>query len=328
MKLHEFLNCHWYASKRTWFAILMMPFAWLFSLVAIVRRWCYQNKILPSHRFDVPVIVVGNITVGGTGKTPLVIALFHYLKNAGYKPGIVSRGYKGQIKKPYWVTMDSDPRIVGDEALLLARRTDAPVVVFRDRVVAIESLLQDTDCDLIISDDGLQHYRMQRDVEIVVIDGQRGLGNVCLLPAGPLREPKKRLDSVDVIVAREKDFSKADFIMKIKNKALINVADRSKSVSLDLFKDQTVHAVAGIGYPKRFFDMLSSKGLHVIPHAFADHHAFVESDLNFDDSYPIIMTEKDAVKCEGFAKANQWYLPIEAEIDDKFFNLVLKKTKF
>ncbi|HEX7025845.1 MAG TPA: lipid A export permease/ATP-binding protein MsbA [Gammaproteobacteria bacterium] len=310
----------WYGSHPA--AQLLAPFGYLFHMLASARRWLYRAKILSSQRFNVPVVVVGNITVGGTGKTPLVIWLANYLKRQGYRPGIISRGYKGKSKQwPLAVSADSDPRIVGDEAALIVRRTHCPMVIGPDRREAVNRLLSENDCDIVISDDGLQHYALRRDIEIVVADGARGFGNGMLLPAGPMREPKSRLKSVDYIVTNGATLPDA-YPMYVKGEQLVNLVKESKTEKLKTWAGKKVHAVAAIGNPQRFFDLLRYAGLHVVEHPFPDHHEFHMNDLVFEEPLPIVMTEKDAVKCRQFLDRFDadkfWYIPVTAKLPKEF----------
>jgi len=304
---------------------LLWPLSLIYRTVVQVRRGFFLMGILKQQHLAVPVIIVGNMTVGGTGKTPFVIWLAKQLQQAGYRPGIISRGYGGQADHyPQQVMPNSDPSIVGDEPIIISRHTLCPMVVAPDRVTAGEMLLQHYDCNIIIADDGLQHYALGRDIEIVIIDGQRQFGNQLCLPAGPLREPMSRLQDVDFIVENHgKDSAK--YTMILSQLHAVNVLDPTKKQALSGFIGQNIHAVAGIGHPQRFFDQLSSQGLQLIEHAFDDHHPFQSSDLIFNDDDPIFMTEKDAVKCQGFANSNTWYIPIEAAISGKLDQHILQK---
>lgn len=296
-------------------AIVLLPLSWLFRLVSWLRYQAYRIGLLGTKKLPVPVIVVGNITVGGTGKTPLVIWLAQHLRDLGFKPGIISRGYGGLATEwPQPVTPQSDPAWVGDEPVLLASRTGCPLWVGPDRPGTAQALLAAADCDILISDDGLQHYALQRDLEIVVIDGARGLGNGLSLPAGPLRERPTRLARVDLVIANGAS-KLTEYQMTLEAGQLINLASPSLRVGLDYFKDQPVHAMAGIGNPERFFDTLRSAGL--LPHvwAFPDHHCFSEAEITPPDALPVIITEKDAVKCAPFAHRRHWYLEVSAQPD-------------
>lgn len=261
------------------------------------------------------MIVVGNLTVGGSGKTPLVIRLIELLQEIGHRPGIISRGYKGQAKDwPRSVSPCSDPGEVGDEPVLLARRCGCPVMVGPDRIAATQALLKTHHCDIIVSDDGLQHYRLNRDLEIAVIDGNRRLGNGFCLPAGPLREPRWRLRSVDFVVGNG-TAQKGEYLMILEGERAINLVDPSVTCSLAGFRGALIHAIAGIGDPSRFFRYLQERGIRTVEHPFPDHHPFVASDLEFGDDLPVLMTEKDAVKCRKLASDSCWYVPVRAQLD-------------
>jgi tetraacyldisaccharide 4'-kinase len=312
VKLVEYL---WYG--RSVFAYLLLPLTAIFLLVTLFRRLFYRLGWLKTEYLDVPVIVVGNITAGGTGKTPLVVWLADYLKVKGYKPGLISRGYGGRAKHwPQQVRPDSDPAAVGDEAILLARRTACPMAVGPDRLLAGKALLNNTDCDILLSDDGLQHYALGRDIEIAVIDGKRRFGNGLLLPAGPLREGEWRLQHVDLKITNGEP-QQDECSMKIRRGDLHSLGNQGKH-PLAEFSGKEIHAVAGIGNPDRFFSLLRNNGLKVIEHRFADHHHFKRSDVDFQDGLPVIMSEKDAVKCQRFVGNGYWYLEVSAQPDARF----------
>lgn len=304
--------------QRNWLACLLLPAAGVFYLISLIRKFCYKIGFFKSVKFTVPIIVVGNITVGGTGKTPLVIWLAKYFQQQGKIPGIISRGYGGRSKNyPCQVRIDSDYREVGDEALIIVRHTKCPMVVAPNRVAAVEKLLAVApECNVIISDDGLQHYALKRDREIILVDGLRLFGNGFLMPAGPLREPKNRLMTKQAITI----INGIDVDIAFDAKA-ISVGSNGLSKNLTAFTGQKIHAVAGIGNPERFFSMLEKEGMILIRHSFPDHHVFTEQDLNFNDELPIIMTEKDAVKCEKLVLKNAWYIPVTARVKmEKFTN--------
>jgi len=304
---------------------LLWPLSFTYQTVLQLRSRLFSLGLLKQHYLTVPVIIVGNITVGGTGKTPFVIWLAKQLQQAGYHPGIISRGYGGKADYyPQKVMPDSDPSIVGDEPIIISRHTSCPMVVAPDRFAAAKMLLRDYDCNIIISDDGLQHYALGRDIEIVIVDGQRQFGNQLCLPAGPLREPLSRLKRVDFIVENHGSGS-ADYTMTLYQLHAINLTDPTIQHPLSNFIGKSVHAIAGIGNPQRFFDQLSSQGLQIISHVFADHHPFQSKDLQFNDNKPILMTEKDAVKCQLFANSNTWYIPIEASISGKLDQHILQQ---
>nr|VFK34082.1 MAG: lipid-A-disaccharide kinase [Candidatus Kentron sp. MB]VFK76580.1 MAG: lipid-A-disaccharide kinase [Candidatus Kentron sp. MB] len=314
----------WYTAHHP-LGYALAPFSRLFCLAVSVRRFAYRQALFKAHHPGVPVVVVGNITTGGTGKTPLVVWLAHFLRRHGFRPAIVVRGYGGKAEYwPQWVNADTDPYLVGDEAVLLARRADCRVMASPDRVAATNVLPGQTNCNLILCDDGLQHYALARDVEIAVVDGDLGVGNGRCLPAGPLREPVSRLAEVDLVVRHTRGdeaikpgvnpLGRTEYHMRLVPGALRAVTDE-RIGSLEVLKKMPVHAVCGIGHPERFFGMLRALGFTIRPHAFPDHHAFRAEELAFGDGLPILMTEKDAVKCHRFAKPNHWYLPVDAELD-------------
>jgi tetraacyldisaccharide 4'-kinase len=315
----------WYQSPPTFLSIFLMPFSWLFGAVAALRRWCYRSGVFKSYRFKQIVIVVGNITLGGTGKTPLVISLARQLSAAGMKPGIVSRGYGGHASgQPIYVQPGSDVKIVGDEAILLARMAPCPVFVGKDRVSAVKALIaQYPDCEIIICDDGLQHYRLQRDIEIAVVDSQRKFGNGLLLPAGPLREPVSRLDKVDFIVTNGEAMPDS-FAMYLEPLSWVSVQDNVVRQAVDAFSGRSVNAIAAIGNPQRFFNVLTQLGCHLkATLSFQDHYQYTKQDMNFNDELPVLMTAKDAVKCESFADGRMWYLEVSASIQSAFWQQIL-----
>lgn len=313
------LEGQWYC--RSFWQLVLLPLSALFWLLSAVRRAAFRNGLIASVRLPVPVIVVGNITVGGSGKTPLVLWLAHFLRQQGYRPGIVSRGYgaSGETARP--VGPADDPASSGDEPVLLARKSACPVWIGRDRAAAGRALLAaNPDCDVVLCDDGLQHYRLQRDLEIVVVDGQRRFGNGRLLPAGPLREGLWRLRQVDAVVVNGGAFLDGlaeQFHMYLNGTQLVNLHSGEKRPAAQL-KGVRLHALAGIGHPQRFFGYLQALGLEFAAHAFPDHHAFQPGDLDWPDADALLMTEKDAVKCAAFADERYWFLPVEAEMDPAF----------
>jgi len=319
------LETYWYSDRPiSW---LLVPVSWLYRLVVALRRLLYFVRIFPVTRLSVPVIVVGNITVGGTGKTPLVEALAKMLENEGYRPGLVSRGYGGNAAKwPQQVRGDSDPVSVGDEAVLLARRTGCPMAVGPKRVAAALALLKYNQCDVIISDDGLQHYALARDIEIAVIDGVRRMGNGHLLPAGPLREPKRRLKKVDLVVANGGG-TRGEFTMNTRLGLPRRLIDNREADDWSMFTGGQVHGVAGIGNPARFYNALEKREVNLTQHSYPDHHPFTQQDIDFGDHAPVLMTEKDGVKCKRFARLNHWYVPIEVELDSRFSVRFLRLLK-
>jgi tetraacyldisaccharide 4'-kinase len=324
--LARLFNRIWYRRNHP-LSLLLAPLGWLFRLVVWFRRKAYRARLLPSKRFDLPVIVIGNITVGGTGKTPLTVWLAQSLLDAGFQPAIVSHGFGGKANDwPQQVRADSDPVVVGDESVLLARRTGCAVAAGRDRVAVVDALLAHVECDVILCDDGLQHLRLQRDIEIAVVDGVRRHGNGRCLPAGPLREPVSRLRHVDLIVANE-GASRGEFEIKLKPNCLTSVALPREQHGLENLRGTRVHAVCGIGNPGRFFAMLERQGAVVIAHEFPDHHQFVAADVCFDDELPVLMTEKDAIKCERFANDLHWYIAMDVEPHHLIFERILSLLK-
>lgn len=315
----------WY--EDAFLGVWLMPLGFLFRDVIRFRKFLYRLGVLKSYTLPVPVIVVGNITVGGTGKTPLIICLAEFLKESGYKPGIISRGYGGKAESwPQWVLAESDPKLVGDEALLIAKQTGCPMVVGPLRVEAAKALLKQADCNVILSDDGLQHYALNRTIEIAVIDGERRFGNGYCLPAGPLREPIERLQSVDLVVVNGQEAEENQFTMQLVGNTLINLVTGEKK-SLDELKGVECHALAGIGNPERFFEVLTSAGLIFKSQSFPDHYQFQNHDIQYSDNKPVLMTEKDAVKCSAFAGIKHWYLPVKAVPETGFTEQLLNLLK-
>jgi len=310
--------------ERIWFgsrfaALPLLPLAALFWLVSMLRRLAYRSGLAPSERLPVPVVVVGNLTVGGAGKTPLVIWLTRHLRDRGIRAGVLSRGYRGSSRAfPVAVAPDTDPALVGDEPVLIARRTGCPVVVDPDRVRGARWLLGQTPCDLLIADDGLQHYRLARDLEILVVDGERRLGNGFLLPAGPLREGTSRLRTVDLVVANGGVPHRGEHAMALRPGDLSSLARPERRERLTDWRGRSVYAIAGIGNPERFFRMLRDHGLEVEALPFPDHHAFTAADIEPPGDRPVLMTEKDAVKCRTFAGPRHWVVPVDAEPDTAF----------
>ncbi len=317
------LERHWQYNGPVAFAL--WPLSGLYCAVARLRRRRLQRR---AERLPVPVVVVGNITVGGTGKTPMVIWLAEFLHAQGLRPGIVSRGYGGRAgPAPQHVTGSSDARVVGDEAVVMARRTRCPVWVCPDRVAAARALLARHAVDVIISDDGLQHYRLGRDIEIAMIDGARRFGNGLCLPAGPLREPLARLAEVDFRVVTGSLADAGEYAMELTGEELVHLRNPGRRRLLSALRGRRVHAVAGVGNPDRFFWQLRQAGLEVVPHPFPDHYSYRVEDLQFDRETPIIMTEKDAVKCGIFADHRYWYLPVKARPEPAFSQALFNRIK-
>ena len=303
---------------------ILLPFSAVFFILSYIRLWLYRFRILKVNDSSLPVIVVGNITVGGTGKTPIVISIVNYLKSQNKKVGVVSRGYGGEYpQESLEVTLSSDPIECGDEPLLIKQQTKVPVAVAKNRTKAIEFLIKKYSLDVIVSDDGLQHYSMGRDIEIAVIDGHSRLGNGLLLPAGPLREAKSRLKSVDFIINNGSNVE-GEISSEIKPHEYINLITNEVK-GLDHFKGKKCYAVAGIGKPDNFFSILKNNGVKLITKPFPDHYAFTEKDLIFNENHPIIMTSKDCVKCTQFATNQMWYLSVSAKINSNFYQQLESK---
>jgi tetraacyldisaccharide 4'-kinase len=312
MSAEAWLNRIWYrAGAPPWW---LMPWAFAFRGLVALRRLLYRRGLLRRVRLPCPVIVVGNLSVGGTGKTPLVIWLAARLRELGFEPGVVTRGYGGAGVAARLVEPGDDPRAAGDEPVLLARRSGARVAAGTDRPAAARLLIA-AGCNLIVSDDGLQHYALERDCEIAVVDGARLLGNGWLLPAGPLREPRARLVAADLIVANGEQTAFPE-ALTMRLRALHAVALSGGAVRpLGAFAGTAVHAVAGIGNPQRFFEMLRGLGIEVLAHALDDHARIGRADIDFSDRRAVLMTEKDAVKCAQFADERHWAVPIDAYFD-------------
>jgi tetraacyldisaccharide 4'-kinase len=319
--LRSRIEAMWYGGTGPWW---LAPLSFLYGSAMSLRGLLYRLGLRHRVRMPVPVVVVGNLTVGGTGKTPLVAWLSTQLAALGLKVAVVSRGYGGRARGVTRVTLHSRPADVGDEPLLLARRAQATVFVGRQRVAAAKQAVADG-ADIVLCDDGLQHLALMRDCEIVVIDGQRGFGNGSLLPRGPLRESPRRLRRVNAVVVNGDPgpglelptfIADTHFTMRMRPGDAWPVSGGAPLRALASFRGTGVHAVAGIGNPQRFFDMLREAGLTLYEHPLPDHHAFKSGDLNFGDSLPVLMTEKDAVKCAAFADQRCWYVPVTAEFSE------------
>ncbi|MFT6897650.1 MAG: tetraacyldisaccharide 4'-kinase [Paraglaciecola sp.] len=321
------LDNFWY--QKTWYRwplmLALSPVTLLFAGIAWARRRAFSMGWKTSHKISVPVIIVGNITVGGNGKTPLVIHLAQLLKQQGFRPGVLSRGYGGKSANyPLTVLPDSSPAIVGDEPVLMKQHVGCPMVVDPNRPRGARYLLENHDCNLIICDDGLQHYALKRDIEIVVMDGKRRCGNGFLLPMGPLRESQQRLASVDFVVVNGSRGKNGEHLMALAPGALVNVKDPSRSQPLSQLSNPVV-AIAGIGNPQRFFNLLLSCSVKLKQClSFADHHRFTAEDLPRET---LLMTEKDAVKCRSFAHDDWWYLPVSAKLTANFEQQLLSKLR-
>jgi tetraacyldisaccharide 4'-kinase len=320
MSAQAWFNRIWYERVAPpWW---LVPMSLAYGAVSGTRRYVYAKRLLGSTRIARPVVIVGNLTVGGTGKTPLVCWLVAQLGERGFRPGIVTRGYGGSSGSVRMIEASDDPRRVGDEPILLAQRTGVPVAVGRDRPAAAQ-LLVAAGCDVIVSDDGLQHYALARDCEVVVIDGDRRFGNGWLLPAGPLRETRSRLSVANAIVVNGgRALLEGALSMRLEAKTAVAVSG-GRILPLKDFAGAQVHAVAGIGNPERFFNMLRAHGIGVLGHPLADHARLTARDIQFADEKPVLMTEKDAVKCRGTADARHWYVPVSVSFEDGEANMLL-----
>jgi tetraacyldisaccharide 4'-kinase len=295
-----------------------LPLEAIYRAAVGLRRWAYRTGWRKSEVLPVPVIVVGNLTVGGTGKTPLTIWLALYLRSQGWSPGVVSRGYgSSNLAAPRAVAPDSDPAVVGDEPVLLARRTGCPVYIFPARAKAARALLAHAGCTILIADDGLQHYGLGRNIEIAVIDGMRKFGNGHCLPAGPLREPSAHLAHADLVVCTGGATGEGH-PMTLEGGEAVNLANDSLRRPLESFRGQPLVAVAGIGNPQRFFDHLRGFDLDFSRREFPDHYAYRAGDLDFAMDMPVLMTEKDAVKWRRFGTLNHWFVPVTARLPREF----------
>ncbi len=316
-RLEAWLNRRWYGRRPIWW---LLPLSALYLFVATARR-----ILTPRASIGVPVVVVGNLTAGGSGKTPVVLALAGALRDRGFTPGIVSRGYGARVPGIRVLRDGDSADAVGDEPALMAQRGIAPVAIGADRVRAARTLLAARpEVDVVISDDGLQHYRLARAVEVVVVDGVRAFGNGALIPAGPLRERTSRLRRTDVVLVNGAD-TREHTPYRVSAGDAVPLSGTSPRRPLATFRGSRVHAVAGIGDPRRFFNMLARLGIFVIPHPFPDHHRYRAGDLDFDPPLPILMTEKDAVKCSAFAGPDRWFVPIRAELPVAVVDLIQQR---
>jgi tetraacyldisaccharide 4'-kinase len=294
--------------------VLLRPLECLYRRVVNRKRARFLAGQGDIYKAPVPVVVVGNITVGGTGKTPLILWMIDHCRARGLRVGVVSRGYGAKPPSlPWRVRPHQAAEHAGDEPLLIVNRTGVPLMIDPDRSQAVRALLAEEPLDLILSDDGLQHYRLNRDLELVLIDAVRGLGNRRCLPAGPLREPVERLRRVDALLYNGAGADREDgFGFQLKPSALVNLVTGERRPVDHFSRGQQVHAVAGIGNPQRFFNTLEGLHWRPVPHAFADHAVFSAQALSFTPALPLVMTEKDAVKCASFAAPDWWYLTVEA----------------
>ena len=320
----SFVVDSWY--NKSFWLYLLYPFSILFSYLTSRRRRKFLKNKTESFSAKIPIIVVGNLTIGGTGKTPLVKYIASELIKRGYKPGIVSRGYGGKFKETLKVDSNTSVKQTGDEAQILSK-LNIPFYIDKNRVRAVERIIENHDCDVIISDDGLQHYKMKRDIEIAVIDGKRRFGNKLTFPAGPLRESIKRLSSVDFVVNNSGPTEENEFLMSISPSEFVHLKSGKSYGVEDWPMHNQVHAVAGLGNPGRFFDLLDKLGFDIVRHPYPDHHNFDSSDLFYLDHLPIIMTEKDASKCKDFDNNKIWYLKIDADVNNKFIDQLQSKLE-
>lgn len=327
MNAHRAPPAWWYDPGRNppWLA---RGLAALYGAAVRLRLAAYRRGWLRQQRVGVPVVIVGNVVAGGSGKTPLVVALVERLRDAGHVPGVATRGYgRDEPDTPRWVDARSDPVLAGDEPVLIARRTGAKVRADRDRVAAARALVEGG-CDVVVCDDGLQHYRLARDVEIEVLDARRGHGNGRLLPAGPLREPLERADACDFHVLNDgggdAEPAFGQWRMQLRTGDALPLLG-GRPVPLQAFAGRRVHAVAGIGDPERFFATLRAQGMAVVPHIFPDHHRYTPEDFDFGSDLPVLMTEKDAVKCAAFAGEQHYLVPVRAELPEAFWIALLAR---
>ncbi|CAG8865352.1 Tetraacyldisaccharide 4'-kinase [Pseudomonas fluorescens] len=312
MAFADRLLAAWYTGHPA--LALLRPLEALYRRVVQRKRLRFLNGESPSYRAPVPVVVVGNITVGGTGKTPMILWLIEHCRAQGLRVGVVSRGYGAKPPQlPWRVRAEQSAGEAGDEPLLIVQRTQVPLMIDPDRSRAVQALLDSEPLDLILCDDGMQHYRLARDLELVLIDAARGLGNGRCLPAGPLREPVERLAEADAVLFNGAPADRDQgFAFSLRPVALVNVRSGERR-GLDLFPaGQALHAVAGIGNPQRFFNTLQGLDWQPTPHPFADHAQFSAESLAFSPALPLVMTEKDAVKCRAFAAQDWWYLAVDA----------------
>ena len=326
--MQEVIQTAWHRKNALYFLVLK-PLSWLFGMVTAARRYSYKQGFCKSYALPVPVIVVGNINMGGSGKTPVVMWLVEQLKQNGYQPAVISRGYGGSVKDPTPVGVNSPASLVGDEPVLIKNRSACPVWVGANRVkVATALLIAHPTCDVIISDDGLQHYQLKRDVEIAVVDPEQHEKYARLLPAGQLREPLSRLTNVDAVICNGPKSEESYYQMQLVGEQFYNLADSEKYAQAADFKQKIIKAMAGIGKPEHFFEHLRQLGMTFVSVSFDDHFAFSAQDLAKIDCDILIMTEKDAVKCKPFAQPHHWVLPVTANIDAALLPLVLKKLAF
>lgn len=329
-RLESWINQHWYRSGLTWLTVLLWPLSVLMYGIIQLRRYGYRQGWLSSYRSSVPIIVLGNITVGGTGKTPLVIAWVQYFQKQQRRVGVVARGYGANIKQPTLVQTTHTANDVGDEPLMIHQRTGCCVCVCPKRSIAIQQL-EEAGCEVIISDDGLQHYGIARDIEVVLMDGDRQLGNGLLLPAGPLREPPSRLSTIDYQVltvsagSQPQQFNGVSMILQ--PTAVVPLDPHQSRMEPQALNILPVHAVTAIGHPNRFFASLRALGYQIMEHAYPDHDWLTQADLQFDDEYPIIMTYKDAVKLQKMSDYRYYYLEVEPQLSQDLFSQINERLQ-
>ncbi len=322
MTVGSFFQSVW--KSRNPLALLLWPVSLIYCAIASLRRVAYARGIISATRFSEPIIAVGNLTVGGTGKTPFTIWLANHLRGHGFRPGVVSLGYgRRDISSTLIVCPDSDPEEVGDEPIVIAKRTRTPVAVAKKRSDAVRLLLDTTDCDIFVCDDALQHYSLAADLSIALIDASTRFGNGFCLPAGPLREPQSRLDSVALKLVKGEGRGD-EHLMRYEIAQVINVKDNEIMQPAEFLVGRKITAIAGIANPNSFFDMLQRSGIESTRISFPDHHQFTENDFDSIDQNDVtlVMTEKDAVKCREFARENWWYVAIDATVSEKFVALL------
>lgn len=322
-RLEAWLLQRWYSPRVIW---PLLPLAWLYGGLTDVRRRLYAAGVYYSYRSPLPVLVVGNLNVGGAGKTPLVLALIDALRARGWRPGVISRGHGGSAREPMRLPASPSPPMHGDEPSLIRQRSGAEVAIGRRRADAARLLEGCADVDVLIADDGLQHLALQRDVEILVIDGRRRFGNGALLPAGPLREPASRAALCDFAVVNGGEARPEEVQMHLRPNGLRRLHDDAR-IELGELAVKRVHAVAGIGDPARFFASVRALGLAPVEHPFPDHHAFAPADFEFSEPLPVLMTEKDAVKCRHFAGADWYALRVDADLPDTLFDAIDQRLR-
>ena len=315
--MEQFLEKVWY-SKFNIFSLILIPFSLLYFLVTKFRRYLYEHQYVKRYKSAIPSVIIGNITVGGTGKTPFVIWLANHLSNKGKKVGVISSGYKASLKVPTLVTRSSNPTLVGDEAVLIAKKTNCEVVSCGNRVEATKFITKKRVFDILLHDDGIQHYKLDRDYEIILINNKKLLGNGLLLPAGPLRESKSRLDTVNIVVYTNNNTE--PYSISSINNTIVNLASNESKNIID-FSSNIVHLVSGIASIDAIIENLKNNRIQYISHKYDDHHVFNGSEVNFDDNHPVFITQKDYVKLSGINNKNIWVIDHEIELSE----LLIKK---